>query len=57
MASWGRGRDSAVMGCYADELSILVRIHAIGRKRFKIYLNCFILLFKILIAFLCSVLV
>ena len=57
MASWGRGRDSAVMGCYADELSILVRIHAIGRKRFKIYLNCFILLFKILITFLCSVLV
>ena len=51
MVSWGRGRDSAVMGFYADEFSIFVRMHAIGRECFKIFLNCFILLFKILTAF------
>ena len=46
-----RVRDSDVMGFNADEFSLLVRMHAMGRKCFEISLNCFVLLFKILIAF------
>ena len=52
ITSWGR--DSAVICFYSDEFLILARMHAIGRKCFKIFLNCFVLLFKILIAFFMS---
>ena len=29
MSNWGRGRDIVVMGLYADEFSVLVRMHTI----------------------------